>query len=58
VRIGGQAAEVLYAGAQAEFVGLDQINVRIPRTLRSRGLVDVAVSVDGKVANVVSINIQ
>jgi uncharacterized protein (TIGR03437 family) len=58
VRIGGQAAEVLYAGAHAEFVGLDQINVRIPRTLRSRGLVDVAMSVDGKVANVVSINIQ
>lgn len=35
VSIGGQAARVLYAGAQGSFVGLDQLNVEIPRSLAS-----------------------
>ena len=35
VSIGGQAARVLYAGAQGSFVGLDQLNVEIPRGLAS-----------------------
>ncbi|HMV49143.1 MAG TPA: hypothetical protein PKD31_15405, partial [Blastocatellia bacterium] len=56
--IGGTSAEVLGAAAQAEFDGLDQINVRLPRSLIGRGEVDVALTVDGAAANVVRIRVQ
>jgi uncharacterized protein (TIGR03437 family) len=56
--IGGVNAEVLYAGPQGELVGLDQINLRIPRSLVGRGDVDVALTVDGKLANTVRVNIR
>jgi uncharacterized protein (TIGR03437 family) len=55
VKIGGQDCEVLYAGPQGEFAGLDQVNVRLPRTLIGRGEVEVALKVDGKAANVVTL---
>lgn len=51
VTIGGVPAETLYAGAQGAFPGLDQINVRVPRSLSGRGLVDIIVEVDSKPAN-------
>ncbi|MDX2032296.1 MAG: hypothetical protein SF339_16600 [Blastocatellia bacterium] len=57
-QIGGTAAEVLYAGSQGGFVGLDQLNIRVPRSLAGRGEVDVIVLVDGKVANTVRVNIK
>ncbi len=56
--IGGTSADVLGAAAQAEFDGLDQINVRLPRSLMGRGEVDVALTVDGAAANVVRIRVQ
>ena len=56
--IGGVNAEVLFCGAQGGFVGLDQINLRIPRTLAGRGEVDVVLTVDGKTANTVRVNIR
>lgn len=56
--IGGANAEVLYAGAQGIFQGLDQINVRMPRSLIGRGEVDVLLIVDGKATNSVRINIK
>ncbi len=58
VRIGGVAAEVLYAGEAPGFVGLDQCNVRIPRSLAGRGAVDLELSIDGQPANVVRITIK
>jgi uncharacterized protein (TIGR03437 family) len=57
-QIGGVEAEVVYAGPQGEYVGLDQINIRIPRTLIGRGTVNVALIVDGKAANIVTITIK
>lgn len=55
VRIGGIDAQVVYAGAQGDYVGLDQLNVRIPRELAGRGEVDLNLSVGGITANPVRI---
>jgi uncharacterized protein (TIGR03437 family) len=57
-RIGGANAEVLFAGAQGGFVGLDQVNLRLPRALAGRGEVDVVLTVDGKTANTVKISVK
>lgn len=56
--IGGLSVETLYAGKQSGFDGLDQINLRLPTTLRGRGDVEVALIVDGRAANTVRINIR
>jgi uncharacterized protein (TIGR03437 family) len=56
--IGGTSATVTYAGAQGTFVGLDQANILIPRSLAGSGNVNVAFSADGKTANTVTINIK
>jgi uncharacterized protein (TIGR03437 family) len=56
--LGGVNAEVFYAGAQGDFVGLDQVNLRIPRSLAGRGEIDVALVVSNKTANLVRINIR
>jgi uncharacterized protein (TIGR03437 family) len=58
VTIGGAPVEVLYAGAQADFFGLDQLNVRLPGTLAGRGEVDVALKVAGRAANVVKVSFK
>jgi len=55
--IGGEAAEVVGVGPQGQFVGLDQVNVRLPRRLIGRGEVDVVLTVDGKTANTVTVSI-
>ncbi len=58
VQIGGVEAEVEYAGAQGDFIGLDQINVRLPRSLAGRGEVDVVLTVEGQPANTVKVAIN
>ncbi|MGH9852178.1 MAG: hypothetical protein ACREBD_20260, partial [Blastocatellia bacterium] len=58
LKIGGVDAPVLFAGAQGELAGLDQVNARLPRELAGRGEVDVVLTVDGKTANMVSVNIR
>lgn len=58
VTIGGVEAPVEYAGAQCCFLGVDQINALIPRSLIGKGDVDVTLSVDGVAANTVRINIK
>jgi uncharacterized protein (TIGR03437 family) len=56
--IGDTSSEVLFADAVPGFVGLDQVNVRLPRSLAGRGEVDVVLSVDGKAANPVRVTIR
>ena len=56
--VGGTTCEVFFAGAQGDFVGLDQLNLRLPQSLQGRGEVTVAVSVDGKAVNGVSVTIK
>ena len=63
VSIGGQAARVLYAGAQGSFVGLDQLNVEIPRSLASAvrnapQRTEVTVSVNGAEAGQVYVMLR
>ena len=58
ISIGGQAAQVQYAGQQNDFVGLDQVNVLLPRSLAGRGEVELALIVDGKPANAVLLNFK
>ncbi len=57
-RIGGVNCEVLYAGLTPGFIGLDQFNIRLDRGLIGRGDVDVVITVNGKIANTVRINIK
>lgn len=57
--IGGTATQVLGFAAAPGFFGLDQINVGpIPRSLIGRGPADVVLTVGGKTANTVTINIK
>jgi uncharacterized protein (TIGR03437 family) len=58
LKIGGADSEVSFAGPQGGFVGLDQINGRIPRSLIGRGEVDVVLMVDGITPNTVRVNIR
>jgi uncharacterized protein (TIGR03437 family) len=56
--IGGLNAPVLFAGAQNDFAGLDQVNIEIPRSLAGRGEVELILIADGQRANLVHINIK
>jgi uncharacterized protein (TIGR03437 family) len=56
--IGGAPAPVLSAGAQGGFVGLDQVNLLVPRSLIGRREVNVSLTVNGKAANAVRVNIK
>jgi uncharacterized protein (TIGR03437 family) len=56
--IGGENAEVLFAGAQPDFIGLDQLNLRLPRSLAGRGEVDVSLTVQGKTTNTVKLRFK
>jgi uncharacterized protein (TIGR03437 family) len=58
VSIGGVPAEILYAGPQGSFIGLDQVNVRLPRALIGRGEVNVVLTVNGMAANTVTIAVK
>ncbi len=58
VNVGGEVVPVTFASAQPNFVGLDQVNIRLPRSLTGRGEVDVVLTVDGKAANPVRINLR
>ena len=58
VTVKGLAADVLYAGAQMEFAGLDQVNIQLPAGVSGSGEVDVELTVDGNKANTVRVAIQ
>jgi uncharacterized protein (TIGR03437 family) len=57
-RIGGLEAEVLYAGTQGQYAGLDQINIRIPSALRGRGELTVELEIDGHLTNPVNLLVK
>ncbi len=55
--IGGTACPVDFAGAQGTFIGLDQANIQVLRSLAGRGDVDVVVTVDGQPTNTVRVRV-
>lgn len=55
---GGIDAQVQYAGPQPQFAGLDQVNILLPQELAGRGGLDLRLTVEGKPANLVRINIR
>ena len=57
-KIGGIDTQVTYAGTQNGFVGLDQANVLLPRSLIGRGDINIELNVDGKSANVVKVKMK
>lgn len=57
-QVGGTPATVGYAGIQGDFIGLDQINILLPRSLIGRGEVDVVLTIDGQAANTVRISVK
>ena len=58
VTINGITVPVLYAGPQPQYPGLDQVNVPLTLSLRSSGVSNVVLTVDGQTANTVTITVQ
>ncbi len=54
--IGGVSSQILYAGPSS-LLGLDQVNLSLPRIMMGRGLVDIVISGDGKMANTVQVSV-
>jgi uncharacterized protein (TIGR03437 family) len=54
----GVAVPVLYAGAQTQYQGLDQVDISLPAALARLGESDVVLTVNGQAANTVTLNIQ
>jgi uncharacterized protein (TIGR03437 family) len=57
-KIDGQNLPVLYSGAQPSFVGLDQLTLQLPLSLRGAGQVHIAVSIDARTSNTVTATFQ
>jgi uncharacterized protein (TIGR03437 family) len=55
VQVGGVPLSVNYASMQGYYAGLDQINVQLSRDLVGRGEVEIVITVDGRIANVVKV---
>jgi uncharacterized protein (TIGR03437 family) len=58
VTIDGLSAPVLYAGSQGQYIGLDQVNVVVPRELAGRGVVSIVLSIAGIPSNAATIAVQ
>jgi uncharacterized protein (TIGR03437 family) len=60
VTINGASVPVLYAGPQPDYaaVGLDQVNVAVPLSLRGAGESQVVLTVDSQVSNTVTVNFK
>lgn len=58
VKIGGQTAQVLRAEPEWELMGLDIVDVVVPRALAGKGKVNVELTVDGQLANRTQISVK
>ncbi|MGD0013055.1 MAG: serine hydrolase [Bryobacteraceae bacterium] len=55
VHLGSNTAPALYAGSQVQFIGLDQVNVKLTTDLVGSGRVQVSLDADGLTSNSVSV---
>ena len=53
--VNGFPVQVLYAGRQPTFAGLDQVNLLIPKTFAGAGIVAVQLVVEGQPSNLVNV---
>jgi uncharacterized protein (TIGR03437 family) len=53
--ISGVSLQVLYAGPQNQYAGLDQVNLQVPSALFNSGVVQLLLTVDGVRSNSVSL---
>jgi uncharacterized protein (TIGR03437 family) len=58
MQIAGEEVPVLFAGPSNHFPGLDQVTVQLPASMAWRGAVDAIMTVDGRQAEPVHIQIQ
>ncbi len=58
VTIGGESAEIFFAGATPGFAGLDQANVMLPRSLAGKGEISVEFVADNRSANTVIVSVR
>jgi uncharacterized protein (TIGR03437 family) len=58
VSVGGVNTQVTYAGSQNQFPGLDQVDVLLPGSLAGKGTANIALTVDGQPANVVTVTVE
>lgn len=56
VILGGETITPLFAGAQSQFPGLDQVTFELPRSYASRGRVEAAIVSGGVRSNTVELN--
>jgi uncharacterized protein (TIGR03437 family) len=56
--IGDRKVDVLYAGPQGDFVGVDQVNAELMRGFFTAGEYDVTLTINGRVTNTVRIRIN
>jgi uncharacterized protein (TIGR03437 family) len=57
--IGGEEVPVLFAGAQGEYAGLDQVNLGpLPRSLAGRGEVEIVITISGRQSNPVTVSVE
>lgn len=56
--IGGIEAPVTFAGAAPDYIGLDQANLLLPRSLAGKGAVNVSLTVEGKTTNLVTVELK
>lgn len=54
--LGGETIQPLYAGAQSQFAGLDQVTFELPSAFKGRGRVEAVVVANGQRSNPVELN--
>jgi uncharacterized protein (TIGR03437 family) len=58
VSVGGVLVTPQYAGPQPQYPGMDQVNIQLPAALAGRGALTIDLSVAGRHANPVAINVM
>jgi uncharacterized protein (TIGR03437 family) len=56
--INGRSVEVVFAGAQGAFAGLDQVNLLLPPELRGIGAASLVLTADGIASNAVTVTFR